>query len=268
MRHPRRIGLIGFGAIAKVVMDVVGQHSRNTIIAAVLVRPGAASINNLPAGCQAVDKVEDLIALAPDGIYECAGHDAVRQYGVTVLTAGVAFSIVSVGVLADAHLRASLYEKAAKSGARISIITGAIAGVEALSAARFSGLQSVEHTVIKPPEAWKGTPGELFLKTARQGEPTVLYDGSAGEAVKRYPKNANVIATIALAGLGFENTRAILISDPTTSSNVHSLKAMGDFGNLSVEIAGNSLPDNPKTSMLAAYSVARSIILRSGEIII
>ncbi len=268
MINSRRIGLIGYGAISKVVMDVVCQNSRNTKVAAVLIRPGATVTKDLPSDCQVVNRVEDLIALAPDGIYECAGHEAVRQYGAAILAAGVAFSIVSVGVLADTQLRTALIENAAKGNARISIVAGAIAGVEALSAARYSGLESVEHTVVKPPQAWKGTPGEELVKNSAQNEPLVLYEGTAEDAVKQYPKNANVIATIALAGLGFESTKAILISDPTTSSNFHYLKAVGDFGSLSVKIAGNSLPENPKTSMLAAYSVARSIILRSGEIII
>lgn len=268
MINPRRIGLIGYGAIARVVLDVVLRHSKNTIIAAVLVRPGTDKSSGLPSGCQLVDKVEDLIALAPDGIYECAGHDAVRQYGASILLAGIGFSIVSVGALADTELRTDLIVNSAKSGARISIIAGAIAGVEALSAARFSGLKTVEHTVVKPLQAWKGTPGESYLTDSNGAEPIVLYEGSAEEAVKHYPKNANVIATIALAGLGFQNTKAILVADPATSSNFHYLKASGDFGSMSVEIAGNSLPDNPKTSMLAAFSVARSIILRSGEIII
>lgn len=268
MINTRRIGLIGYGAIAKVVTDVVLQHSHNTKIAAVLVRPGTAEISGIPTGCQVVDTVEDLVALAPDGIYECAGHEAVRQYGPDILAAGISLSIVSVGVLADQELRNTLMKNAAQTGARISIVAGAIAGVEALSAARYSGLKSVEHKVVKPPQAWKGTPGEQLLKDSNASEPVVLYDGTAEEAVKRYPKNANVIATIALAGLGFQDTRAIIVADPSVSSNFHYLKASGDFGYMSVKIAGNSLPDNPKTSMLAAYSVARSIILRSGEIII
>ena len=153
MTNSRRIGLIGYGAIAKVVMDVVHRHSRNTMITAVLVRPGKTNTIELPSGCQVVHRVEDLIALAPDGIYECAGHQSVRQYGLEILAAGIAFSIISVGVLADEELRNTLMENAAKSGARISIITGAIAGVEALSAARFSGLKVVEHKVVKPPQA-------------------------------------------------------------------------------------------------------------------
>jgi aspartate dehydrogenase len=268
MTQPRRIGLIGYGAISKVVMNVVQRHSDNTIVAAILVRPGTCPLADLPLNCQAVDTVEKLLALAPDGIYECAGHDAVRQYGSTILSAGSAFSIVSVGALADSNLRSALFESAAIGNARLSIIAGAIAGVEALSAARFSGLESVEHKVVKPPHAWLGTPAEKLLKNSVDKAPVTFYDGRADEAVKQYPKNANVIATIALAGLGFENTRAILVSDPFTSTNFHYLKASGDFGSISVEIAGNSLPDNPKTSMLAAYSVARSIILRSGEIII
>ena len=46
-----------------------------------------------------------------------------------------------------------------------------------------------------------------------------------------------------------------LVADPGISENVHEVQASGDFGYFRIEIRGQSLPDNPRSSALAAMSV-------------
>ena len=50
-----------------------------------------------------------------------------------------------------------------------------------------------------------------------------------------------------------------LIADPTTEQNIHQIKASGDFGQFVFQIQGNSLPDNPRSSALAAMSVVAKL---------
>jgi len=82
----------------------------------------------------------------------------------------------------------------------------------------------------------------------------------------RYPKNANVAAAVALAGLGFDATRVTLIADAAATGNTHEILARGDFGQFEFRITGDALPDNPRTSALAAMSTLSAILDREAAI--
>ena len=61
----------------------------------------------------------------------------------------------------------------------------------------------------------------LGIKLETIEKETLLFEGPASEAVKAFPANVNVAATISLAGIGFERTKVRVIADPTLSRNVH-----------------------------------------------
>jgi aspartate dehydrogenase len=84
-----------------------------------------------------------------------------------------------------------------------------------------------------------------------------LISDSAREAAQQFPKNANVAATLSLAGLGLDRTRVRLIADPTIHENIHEYEATGTFGHLEVKLRGLPLPSNPKTSALTVLSALR-----------
>ena len=86
----------------------------------------------------------------------------------------------------------------------------------------------------------------------------MFYKGTAREAALNFPANANVAATIALAGVGMDETLVELTVDPSINQNKHTIVAEGRFGQMSIEMIGVPLESNPKTSTLAALSVIRA----------
>jgi aspartate dehydrogenase len=195
---------------------------------------------------------------AADVVVEAAGHGALAQYGVTALQQGSDLVIVSIGALAHEDLWNDLQAAATRS--KIILPAGAVVGIDALAAARRGGLDEVFYSARKPPASLS-----CKLPTDRE---TVVFEGNARQSALEFPKNANVAATIALAGVGFEATRVRIVADPTITENIHELKVRGTFGSFTMSIAGRPFPANPKTSSLSAMSVLRCIENRQSVIVI
>ena len=128
-------------------------------------------------------------------------------------------------------------------------------------------MEQVTYVGRKPPAGWRGSPAEqkLDLEALTTGAQT-HFQGTAREAALAYPKNANVAAAVALAGIGFDKTTVRLIADADVSANIHEVQAKGDFGNFTFQINGQSLPDNPRSSALAAMSVVSKLDTLNGVV--
>lgn len=252
------VALIGCGAIGRVVAAEVP-------VAAVLVRPGRVQAAGaaLPEA-KAVESVEELDRIGPAVVVECAGQGAVAEHGEAVLARGMDLMVISTGAFADEALFARLCETAIRAGSRILVLAGATAGLDGLLALRAGGLDSVLYVSSKPPRSWLGTPAEEACDLKSLTEPTVIYSGPAADAARLFPKNANLAVTVALAGLGLHETRVELVADPALTGNVGRIEAAGRLGEMSVTMANRAMPDNPKTSMVTAYSIIAA--LRSGNV--
>lgn len=258
-RAPLRVGLIGFGAVGRRLAEAIAAgEAGDCELGAVLVRRperiARADLERLD--CRVTADAADFLATNLDLVVEAAGHDALKAYAEDVLRQGKDLLVISVGALADAAFEQRLHRCAHDYGRRVYLATGAIAGLDAIAAGAVGGLESVTHTVRKPPRGLLAP--EEAERAQRDGEARLLYEGPAREAALRFPENVNVAAAISLAGLGLDRTTVRVIADPAVERNTHMIEARGAFGELRVELR-NIPTENPKTGRLTAMSMIKAL---------
>ena len=255
------IAFIGFGAIGGEVAKILAHDAGVRIAGALVARPGEPRAS----GIRVFSSVAELVETRPDFVIECARQQALNTYGPQVLASGLSLIAASVGALAEERTLDALMQAATSGGAQLFIPAGALAGIDALAAARLTGLSSVTYTRRAPPATWVKS-GALSATVAdRLRIPHTVFEGTAREAALRFPKNANVAATVALAGLGFDATRAVLLADPAVSANIHEIVAVGAFGRFRTEIAAQPIAGTTSSAIVAG-SVARAALSRTQRI--
>ena len=271
------LGIIGFGAIAQGLISVLCEAGNAPEQVTVLCRAGKEAatreaaeviIDGRGMSVSAVSELAELLSASPDVVVECAGHSAIVAHGTEVLAAGVDLIVASIGALADDELLEALRKAALISGAQVTLPSGAIGGIDALVAARLSDISEVIYTGRKPPQAWSGSPAETVVDLKSLSAEAVFFEGSARQAAQEYPKNANVAATLALAGLGMDKTQVRLIADPAATGNTHEYTVRSGAVDYSMTLVGKPSPLNPKTSQSTVLSLARAVLNRSAAIAI
>ena len=202
--------------------------------------------------------MSQLLSACPDVVIECAGQAALGELGPQILAAGIDLVPAAIGTLANDAVRQALKEACRKGGGRLLAPSGALAGLDGLSAALHVGLDEVTYRGSAPPENWEP------LKVPPSDSAVVLFSGSAREACRAFPKNANVAAAVSLAGLGFDATKVELRADAALSCSRHEIIARGAFGELSTTVLGQPLVAGKRSSRLAAGSLAQTALTRSS----
>ncbi|MGS0624116.1 aspartate dehydrogenase [Ralstonia sp. VS2407] len=257
-----RIALIGLGAMGRrVISSLRSGPYANIAIAGLDPHADMASVN-YELDSDVFRDTKSLLAWQPTVVVECAGHDAVECVVTECLRNGVDAIVASLGAMSYPAVREKLHDAQIAGKSKLTLVSGAIGGLDAISAARAAGLESVRYIGRKPPKAWIGSPAESEFDLSSISEPTTIFEGTAAESAARYPKNANVTAAVALAGVGFDATTVTLLADPRVNKNVHEVEAIGAFGSLHIRLENNPLPDNPRTSWLAALSIEDAILRR------
>ncbi len=207
-----------------------------------------------------IDSVEEELYHC-DLVIESATQDAAKQVLPMVVARGVDMMIMSVGSLVDDDFRKMVFDRAKVSGAKIYIPTGALCGTDGLRSACVDEIYSVELVTTKGPKSLAGVKYLLDkgIDVNAIKESTVVYTGPAREAVRIFPKNVNVAATVSLLGIGFDKTKVTVVLDPAIKSNSHDLKVKGKFGEMECHTYNVPEPENPKTSHLASLSAISAL---------
>ncbi|MCB5363128.1 aspartate dehydrogenase [Pusillimonas sp. CC-YST705] len=268
----QRIAMIGFGAIGRAVIEAIREEPRLKLVQ-LIATPGKVSevqAQLATLGLSEPPLVSESLILdgscPVDCVVECAGHAAIQEHVLPALQEGLPCVLVSIGALSEPGLAEALEMAAGQGNTQLHLLSGAIGGIDALAAARIAGLEEVVYTGRKPPMGWLGSPAEETLDLAALTQAEVFFEGTARDAAQQFPKNANVAATLALAGIGLDRTRVRLIADPEVTENIHHYQARGAFGRMEVTMVGKPLASNPKTSALTVYSVVRALCNRVRSI--
>ena len=205
------------------------------------------------------NKVSDLLAVSDlDLVVECASQVAVVAHAEAVLSAGVSMLVMSSGALAEPEFLRKVSAVAQTNGASIYVPSGAVGGIDTLRAAK-SLLESVTIVSTKKPIALSGAPGFADWEDAEITEPTVIFEGTATEAVELFPANVNVAATVSLAGVGPDATKIKVVADPDSPGNVHEINAESRAGKFSFRFENMPHETNPKTSFLAVLAAIETL---------
>src|SRR5688572_19080565 len=255
----KKVGLLGCGTIGSQLALAVDSHKVPNASLAALFDASEANLKSLKgrlrASPEAYSDFDGFLSSGADIVIEAASQDAVRSFGKAIPDAGKDLMVMSVGALADGAFLAGLLRAAARKGRRIFVLTGAIAGVDAIRNVR-NLLESVTLTTTKSPKALAGAPffDTSKIKLDKIEKSTVVYEGPAASAVKAFPANVNVAAVLSLAGIGVDKTKVRIVADPQATTNQHEIVASGNFGDIKITVNNVTAPGNPKTSFLAVLS--------------
>ena len=116
-------------------------------------------------------------------------------------------------------------------------------------------------TTRKPPQGFEKSPyltrkGIDLTKITKE---KLLFEGSAQSAVKHFPKNINVAATLSLAVQLKHKLQVKIITSPRFKNNSHEIEMTGSFGRIVTKTENTPCPDNPKTSYLAVLSALQML---------
>ncbi len=122
-------------------------------------------------------------------------------------------------------------------------------------------IRRVSITTTKNPSKFAGSKYILDQGIDLSGleGPTVIFEGTAGEAVQAFPRNINVSAVLSYAGIGRSRTNVTVIADPGISVNRHQISIESDHGNVQISVDNVPFEVNPRTSRLAAFSILAAV---------
>ncbi len=252
-----RVGIIGLGFVGSTLyrrlvdgavpgLEVGFVHDRRPE------RVAAAETEHV------VSSLDELDGVQVDLVVECAGPDVTVAHGQSLL-ARWDYMPLSVTALADDRLLEELLCTARASGTRLLVPHGALAGMDALYERR-EVWREVTITFRKPPQHIEGAQGVI-------DERTVLYDGPVRGVASRYPRNVNAMVGCALATVGLDRCRAVLVADPELDELIAEIRAVGRDGSVleivkrqpGVGVSGTEMPDAVLRSIVLATATAEGL---------
>ena len=253
-----RVAIAGLGAIGRVLARSLAAGIPGLTLAAAATRgreKARAWLEGEHIACPLVEP--EAFPDYADIAVECAPAAAIERICRPMLEAGKTVMVLSAGALLE---RPELIALAKEQGGQIIVPTGALLGLDAVTAAAEGEIRSVRMTTRKPPGGLAGAP---YLETngiSVEGlnAPKRVFSGSARAAAAGFPANVNVAAALSLAGIGPDRTVVEIWADPSVDRNCHCIEVDADSARFSLTIE-NIPSENPRTGRITALSVLAAL---------
>jgi aspartate dehydrogenase len=236
IKDSKCVGIIGCGAIGTIIAEAFERRilaCDELVLYDYDLERAEKLKSQLRFHARVVLSLDEMLKLKPSVVVEAASQKAARDYVGKIVAAGVDVIVMSTGALLGLNLPVG----------RVHAPSGAIGGLDALGAAALAGVDEVVLTTRKNPKS-------LDVNFAAE---TIVYEGDAEEAARRFPREMNVAATLALT-VKPTRVRVRVVSDPLVHRNTHEISVKWRFGEIFLRFANDPHPDNPRTSALAAWS--------------
>jgi aspartate dehydrogenase len=258
------VALIGCGFIGGLIAEHIASENSGVGLKIVLDR-NTDKVERIQQmfteAPSAAKSIEDVLSSDVGLVIEAASIGAVNSFALPILSSGKDMMIMSVGAFATPGFYEKVEDVCLARRLSIYLPAGAVGGLDAISSAAVGELKEVGLRTIKHPRSLEGAPylvehavDLLDIKGSK-----VIFSGNAAEAIKGFPANVNVAIALSLVGLGAKKTKVSIVADPDVTVNIHEITARGDFGELMFRSENLPSPDNPKTSLLAAFSAISTL---------
>jgi aspartate dehydrogenase len=253
-----RVAIAGLGTIGRVLARHLADGMPGLALACAAARDRAKAQAWLEAqriACPLVEP-EEFPAHA-DLAVECAPAAVLDRICRPMLEAGKQVMVLSAGALLP---RLDLIELAKARGGQIIVPTGALLGLDAVTAAAEGRIHSVRMVTRKPPRGLAGAPYLEANGISVEGlnAPKLVFSGTARAGAAGFPANVNVAAALSLAGIGPDRTTMEIWADPTIERNCHTIEVESDSARFTLAIE-NIPSENPKTGRITALSVVAAL---------
>lgn len=256
-----RVGIGGFGTVGQTVARRLAAGAiPEAVLTAISARDlekarrNAASLKPRPL----VVPVEQLPEHA-DVIVECATGEGFAAVARPALEAGKIVLPVSIGALVS---HPEIVELAELGSGTIRIVTGGLPGLDGVRGARESGITSARMVSQIRPESLAHEDYVLargFDFSTPPAEPVKVFEGTAREAARAFPRHFNVAAALSIAGIGFDRTMIEVWANAGAPGAVHEVVVESGAIRLILKAENRPSDENPRTSRGVAPSVMAAL---------